>query len=835
VPDNLLQSYGSTDDRYDELLSGEKDIRPHWRELITSLDKSGAGPLRDHQEYARRCILDNGVTYNVYGDPKGADRPWSLDVLPLILPADEWAGIESALIQRAKLLDQVLADLYGPQTLLKEGLIPPALIYGHDGFLWPCQGVKPPDGRFLHTYAADLARSPDGKWWVIADRTQAPSGLGYALENRLIVSRLFPDLFSDLQVEHLAQFFRAMFDNLVASAPVEPGETPSIVLLTPGAYNETYFEHAYLARYLGLPLIEGQDLTVRGDTVYLKTLSGLKRVHGIMRRLDDDYCDPLEFRANSALGVPGLLQAIRAGRVLVANALGSGVLQSPGLLAFLPAIAKHMTGENLQMSAVATWWCGEAPARKFVLDHMDELVIKPAYPSQRMSAVFCRDLDEAGRAEWAMRIARRPEAYVAQELVALSQAPVASEGSEPQIAARSIGLRVYAVATADGYRVMPGGLTRVAGAANAQIISMQHGGLSKDTWVLADGPVNRTSLLKRRLTAHDIVRADPNLASRTAENFVWRGRYTERVEYSARLIREALVDMLDGGADKSAGAVRILALLAQYGFLPPEEDKRRSLQRRLIQGIVGDGNGQSLAMAIRRAVWSASNIRERLSVDHMQSLNRLQESISRPNSQRLRLDQSLALLDGCLMECMSLSGFAWDDMMRDAAWRLHVAGRRIERLQFMAASVRSWLLADDPSSGLEALLALADSADSYRYRYQRAAELIPVIDLVVCDPDNPRSVAFQAANLVRTLQPLIGQSGFELPGAFHRARLALDRFDLALFEPGAKVDLLDNIEPAPALANTLDKLSEGARLASDALTAHFFAHVGNATLNAIAS
>ena len=323
MPRSLLAHYPRKTDRFDEMLDENGQLRPSWQIFFDHLDNATPAQMRHQRDYVRRRIQENGVTYNVYADPKGADRPWELDPLPMILAQSEWDDISRAVTQRARLLNALLGDLYGPQKLLRDGNLPPALVFGHNGFLWPCQGIRPPGDTWLHLYAADLARSPDGRWWVIADRTQAPSGAGYALENRVIVSRLFPEKFRELGVQHLASFFAALQDSLAQWAPKDEGAAPLVVLLTPGPYNETYFEHAYLARYLGYPLVEGQDLTVRGDCVYLKTLTGLRRVHAILRRLDDDFCDPLELRGDSALGVPGLLQAVRAGNVLVANALGS--------------------------------------------------------------------------------------------------------------------------------------------------------------------------------------------------------------------------------------------------------------------------------------------------------------------------------------------------------------------------------------------------------------------------------------------------------------------------------------------------------------------------------
>src|ERR1700744_2919282 len=418
-----LGGYSADARRYDELLDTAGAIRPHWRELFERLGtEAGADVTRRGIELTRRLITESGVTYNVSADPKGADRPWALDPLPLMISAAEWRQIEQGVAQRARVLDELMADLYGPQSLIAEGVVPPELPFGHPNFLWPAHGIVPPGGTWLHIYAVDLARAPDGRWWGLADRTQSPSGAGYALEHREILEQGLPDPIRDLGVRKLRGFFTALRTRLLDN--VEPGESPLAVVLTPGPFNETYFEHASLARQLGVALSEGSDLTVRNDTVYLKTLAGLKRVHAILRRLDDDFCDPLELRSDSALGVPGLLGAVRAGRVVVANALGTGVLESAAWLGFHPGVAERLLEEELILPSVATWWCGEKPALDYVLAHLDRLVIKPTYPNQRFEPVFGRNIEGKDRARLIQRLRSRPYAYVAQEYVSLSQTPV---------------------------------------------------------------------------------------------------------------------------------------------------------------------------------------------------------------------------------------------------------------------------------------------------------------------------------------------------------------------------------------------------------------------------
>src|SRR5882724_10182404 len=375
---NMFAGYPALPGIYDEMALGQNELRPHWKNFAASLDRLGRNEIAVRWENARRIIREHGVTYNVYGDPQGMDRPWELDIVPLLIPPEEWRRIEPGLTQRAKLFNLILADLYGPQRLLREGLLPPPLVFGNPAFLRPCHGIRPPQDIYLHLHAADLARAPDGQWWVLADSMQAPSGTGYALENRIVLSRILPDEFRDCQVQRLASFFRIQRDTLRNLAP-HNRDNPSVVLLTPGPYNETYFEHDYLARYLGFTLVEGGDLTVRDSKVFIKTLEGLRPVDVILRRVDDSFCDPLELRGDSFLGVAGLLEAVRAGNVTVANALGSGLVETPAFLAFLPSLCRHLLGEELKLPSVATWWCGQPKEQQYVIDHLDEIVVKSAF------------------------------------------------------------------------------------------------------------------------------------------------------------------------------------------------------------------------------------------------------------------------------------------------------------------------------------------------------------------------------------------------------------------------------------------------------------------------
>lgn len=827
MPKELLAEYPPAAGRYDEMFAAAHEPRAHWRPVLESLAGQSAERMRERLHALERQLRENGVTYNVYADPQGADRPWELDLLPLILPQDEWAAIEAAVAQRATLLNRILLDVYGGQRLLEDGLLPRALVHGHAGFLRPCHGVRAPGGVMLHLYAADLARSPDGRWWVVHDRTQAPSGAGYALENRIVISRAFPELFHDLKVQHLASFFATLRDSLAHWAPPNGGAaasgSPLTVLLTPGPHNETYFEHTYLARYLGLPLVEGGDLTVREGCVWLKTLSGLKRVHAILRRQDDDYCDPLELRADSALGIPGLADAVRRGNVLVANALGSNLLESGALSGFLPRLAERLLGAPLAMPSVATWWCGEPAALEEAIAGMGRLVIKAAFPQLRVEPMFGEDLDERGRKRVAAMLRARPDDYVAQELVQMSQAPVWDRAHPRRLAARAIGLRVFACATPNGYVVMPGGLTRVAGAGDARVLSMQRGGASKDTWVMAAGPVNTFSLLRRAVGPQDLVRAGTNLSSRVVENLYWFGRYCERGDAMARLLRVALGRVVDDSpADGTHGMPALVALLRRAGALPAGAARPADaeLTAQLRAAIVDDAR-PGLAHCVRELLRVASHLRERLSLDNWRTLNRM----AREHGRRApALGELLVELDGAIAAFTTLSGFALDGMTRDPGWRFLSIGRRIERLQTLSATLRQ-ALAGPRGADLTWLLRLSDSIITYRARYSAQPEWLPVLDLLVRDEANPRSIAFQVLGLhdyARRLVEMFGEIGAEtLEGA---------TASLAGLDPAT--DLAHGSE---RLAAFLDTCYGAAYRFGEQLSHRFFSHVGESTRQTFAT
>jgi uncharacterized circularly permuted ATP-grasp superfamily protein/uncharacterized alpha-E superfamily protein len=801
---NLLSGYSAPAGRYDELLDVQGAPRPQWQAFLASLGSRDTPQIGDTLSLVEREIRENGVTYNVYADEKGADRPWEVDPLPLMLPAAEWEGIEAGIAQRAELLNAVLADIYGAQALLRSGAIPPSVVFGHSGFLHQAQGIRPPGGAHLFQYAADLARSPDGHWWVVSDRTQAPSGAGYALENRLIVSRVFPQLFHDLQVQHLAAFFEAQRDALLRWAPRGDGP-PLIVLLTPGPYNETYFEHALLARYLGFPLVEGSDLTVRDDCVWMKTIDGLRRVHAIVRRQDDDYCDPLELRSDSALGVAGLTECARCGNVMLANALGSGVLESGALLGYLPGLSRELLGEPLRLPSVATWWLGEPAALADASERLDRLLIKPLERSPREPPLFAGDLSADELVLLRARIAARPHRYVAQEWVHVSQAPVLERGPPETLAARTVGLRAFAVATPSGWHVMPGGLTRVALDGDSRDIAMQRGGRSKDTWVLSDAPVNSSfTLLTATVDADDLVSSNATLASRAAENLFWFGRYGERCDASVRILRVALSHLIEDTGGSRDGVEPALALAHRLGLIDSAGDPALQLRR------AATHPERALAERLRQLSRVAFNLRDRMSADNWRALNRLTaDPVFRRHAS---LPLTLAWLDRAVTAFMTLSGFVLDGMTRGIGWRFLSIGRRVERLSTLCQALQV-AVDEGRSQGLDWLLEFADSTVTYRSRYLVGPEWLPVLDMVLRDEANPRSVAFQAKGLseyVAKLEQSHGRFASDILAPAHAALRALVARDL---DP-------DN----EAMAQVLERLRRAALSVSDELSLKFFSH-----------
>jgi uncharacterized circularly permuted ATP-grasp superfamily protein/uncharacterized alpha-E superfamily protein len=748
-------NYGGALGTADEMIEPDGSLRPHWRMFVSQLDDLGPEELPRRWEQARRLIRENGITHNVYGDPDGLDRPWNLDMVPLLIPAAEWREISDGLQQRARLLDALLADIYGPAVCVSEGLLPPELLYCNPGFLRACHGISLPRGQWLHLYAADLIRSTDGQFRVLSDRTQAPSGAGYSLENRIVLTGILPTVFRQCNVKRLAPFFIALRQTLTSLARANI-ENPRVVLLTPGPYNETYFEHAYLARYLGYTLVQGNDLTVRDGRVFLKTLGELQRVDVILRRVDDDFCDPLELYSNSYLGVPGLVEAVREGNVAVANALGTGVLQTPAFLSFLPALCRRFLGEDLRLPSVQTWWCGEPDALRYVLDNLGQLVIKPAYPAFSSNPEFGQGMAANELEALAWRISANPSHYVAQEQIVSRTAPVLLND---KIQARRFVVRAYLTADNASYTIMPGGLTRVTASEDSLVVSLQKGGGSKDTWILADGPVSETTLLTPASQALELNRGGGDLPSRVADDLFWLGRYIHRSENYVRIARCLVGRAMDYGRGERPGMADILAgeLVGQRGFICDATDAN-ALAAEVFNPALSGG----LRISIDQAEGLMRALRDRVSTDAWRILQAIERDLSDFDSESdaARPAKVVQLLNSLAISFLAFSGVVAESMTRGYAWRFLDMGSRIERAVASARFVRSTLGAvvpDEPGL-LETLLEIADSSLTYRRRYFTQLDAAAVVDLLVADEANPRSVAYQVAAIEQHLSNLPRQA-----------------------------------------------------------------------------
>ena len=816
--------YAPIDGYWDEAVLPSGFPRRHWRQLAVAIRRMGFRQFNRYWQSGVQLLREASVSNNVANDPWRNERPLPLDPIPLLIAEDEWTHIERAVIQRAALLNAMLFDLYGKQRLMYEQHLPPALVFGNPQFLRPCFGITPPDGVHLRTYAADLARSPDGLWWVIADRTQAPAGMGYSLENRLVSARTLPTVFSQYRVRQLARFFDVRRDALLALA-AKQSKSPRVVVLTPGPHNDTYFEHSFLAGYWGFSLVEGDDLTVRDGRVYLKTLAGLEPVDLIMRRFDASFCDPLELRGDSLLGVPGLVQVIRNGAVVIDNTLGSGLVEAAGYLAFLPGLCRQLLGEDLRMPSVATWWCGQEKPCQYVLEHLDELVIKPASPSFGHQLEYPASMDAAGREKLIGKIEAHPERYVAQEGIALSTAPARTDAG---LDARHVVLRVFAVWDGQSYTVMPGGLARVTTETSSHRLPLLLGGASKDTWVLgcAEEPSPGPSLPPVSI---DTYSSRGTLPSRVADSLFWLGRYSERVEANVRLLR-ALLPALSAEEDfgRAITLETAVYLLVGLRFLPPEDanaslaEQRWRMQRFLTDMVYDPSRISSLGWNLKELRRVARQLKERMSSDTWHVLQHLESEFSRgvPVNPEHRFIAQIGVLDHAVMTLSAFSGLLMENTTRGEGWRFLELGRRLERALQMADLLRAGVAEVPPDAQpcLHILLQIADSSITYRTRYLSVLRTDLVLQLLLADESNPRSVGFQLAALVYQFESLGEHYDAEHGRLDELASKTLREIHVA---PMAELAQRDGDGRLAALESLLQQLKINLYEFSEALTAQY--------------
>jgi uncharacterized circularly permuted ATP-grasp superfamily protein/uncharacterized alpha-E superfamily protein len=745
-------------DRHDELVDSKKIPRAHWKDFLNVLNQLGQEEYLNRHDELKRLLRENGVTYNVYGDPNGFNRPWKLDSMPYIVPQKEWNQIENGLVQRAKLLNLVLKDIYGNKELIKEGLLPIELIYNHNGFLRQADQIKYKNSCSLTLYGVDLARNSKGEMWVVSDRTQAPSGLGYCLENRAVMNRALPDFFKEINIRKLSGFTQ-LYKAAINDIAVQHSESPKIVLLTPGPLNETYFEHAYVAAFMGYTLVQGDDLVIRDNYVWVKSLHGLEKVDVIIRRLDDVFCDPLELKEDSTLGVPGLLEVVRNGNVSIANPIGSAVLENPGLMAFLPNICKYYFNETLSIPSIATWWCGQKYELEYVLDNLQHMKVKTIYRQDGTSTISEGNLSTKELDILKKKILEKPYLYVGQELIKVATSPSFTHGKiEPCFAS----FRNFLIAYQGQYHCMPGGLTRSSDNKDIFKVSNQLGGYSKDTWILgAEPPIQLamqfTQTAKQKLTQTQ------SLSSRAAENLYWTGRYIERIKMNARYIG-IVIDQLNQGAklptDNEKNYLENLLkslthLTVTYpGFLDDENGAilLKSPYEELLRIIFDKKENSSLSNNINYLRRTLYAIRDKLSLYTWRSVYRLEQEwtdlVSNPQKNFRNIGQ---VLENIVIYLSALIEMNAESAVQEHCYVMIELGRRIEKAMLMISLIRSSLTSKNDEvveyRVMESMLLTLGILNTYRSRYRSQFQVQAVIDLYLLDPTNPGSLMSQVEQI----------------------------------------------------------------------------------------
>lgn len=716
----LLAGYRPLDGVPDEMLDSTGAIRPLWQDFALALGGMTEDQLAQHVLRADQYLNDSGVFFRQYGAGASTERPWPIAHLPVLLDHAEWFGIAAALAQRGDLLEALMADFYGPNRMVAEGKLPAALVAGNPAFVRPMVGIRPRSGHFLHFLAFELGRGPDGRWWVLSDRAQAPSGAGYALENRVATTRAFADLLAQDRIHRLAGFFRDFRAALLAQTG---GQDSRVGILTPGPMNETYFEHAYMARYLGFSLLQGDDLTVTSGRVMLRTVDGTQPVDVLWRRLDDGWLDPLELDPASALGTPGLMGALRAGGVHMVNAPGSGMIETRALMAFLPQMAHDLLGERLAIPNIATWWCGDAAARDAVRARETEMVL-----ARGISTALPFDPSSAGipvasltQSALDMRLRSEGPALVAQEAVSLSTTPALIDG---KLVARPMMLRLFMARTQNGWRVMPGGFARIGGSDDPAAIAMQRGGRAADVWVLDSAPVQAETLIAAQTGPSPRPRPGA-LPARVADNLFWLGRYVERTEAMLRLLRGWHMRLAEGARSDHPLLAHVLPLMASYGLETTQP--------------VPDG----LRNALRAAMASAGQVRDRFSPDAWQALRDIDTTMDRFASRVQPGADAARAYSVLLRKLAGLTGLIHENMYRVLGWRFLSIGRHLERALAMAQVLNNLTAPDAPAGALDMAIEYGDSVLTHRRRFTLTTSVENVLDLLVLDPMNPRALRHQ--------------------------------------------------------------------------------------------
>ena len=762
---SLFRDYFNIHQSYGELVGKDGEVHPHWETFFETYSRLGEEEMSSRYADTLRMLKENGVTYNIYGEPNGLNRPWKLDNIPFLISQQDWHSIETGLGQRARLLNLILEDLYSERHLIRKGILPMELIYNHSGFLRPCNKIRQPGHHQLTLYSADVAKSSNGGLWVVNDRTQAPSGSGYALENRTTMTRVIPELFDGLKVRHLSPYFNSLRNGLIEIAPKQ-NLNPRIVILTPGSNNETYFEHSYLASYLGFTLVQGNDLIVKNNYVWLKTMGGLERVDVILRRVDDIYCDPLELKSDSQLGIPGLLQCVRSGNVSLANPLGSSVLENPGLMPFLQPLARYFLSEDLILPTIASWWCGQPRELQYVLDNIQTLVIKRIHRNPTGSSSIDGSSLSAGELEACkQRIRAHPAFYVGQEKVEFSLSPSFIDG---KIIPQKVLFRSFLVSSQRDYTAMAGGLVRSSADADKFLISSQSGGFSKDAWIISPEPGRTVNVLNEIPVTVEETYNDM-LPSHAAENLFWVGRYTERLLGNARFLRTVMQFLAEGNKLKTEvnrqTEKSLLEAFSKYSYTVPgfvaEDDEEIFADpwKELKDVLFNERRTGGIKFNFLQFHRAIHEVREHWSTDTWRVIRGMEEGLQNgiPLSHHGHL-QMLQALDSLITSVVAFIGLNRESISREQGWIMLDVGRKIEQSLLVISMLRNTLIkkySEQVEYNLQqAVLASNEGLVNYRYKYRRPLQNLLVIDLLIFDPSNPRSLIYQVVRLKNYLQNL---------------------------------------------------------------------------------
>ena len=835
-------------DACSEALTPEGIPVPHWQGLINYLNSLGNTELEHRWQKARQILHEHGVAYNIFSDNDQENRPWGLDPVPFPIPADTWIFLEKGIRQRTRLLSAIYSDIYGPQHVIKKNYLPPELIFANHRFLRQCKGLYPEGVRMLHFHATDLCRFSDGQWRAFADKTQIPYGAGYALENRIILSRILPRMFHSGKVLRLAPFFTFLNQCLMDISGMKKRE-PFIVMLSSGPSSPSYFEHVFLSRYLGLTLVESSDLTVRNDTVFLKTLGGLHAVDVIFRQIEDALCDPLVFGGSSLAGVPGLAQAIRSGNVAVVNPLGSGVLEAPGMIPFLPGLCRVLLDEDLIIPNIPTLWCGQENILETVLSDLTgtrrPMIIASAFNAPTVFPVDTRTLGPEQLKELAGKIKTAPYAYVAQEIIPPCSLPVWENG---RLESRCATIRMFSgyitrgriknitgdsIAEENDISVMPGALTRVSDIPEATLYKFADEGGSKDTWCFSDDTgVEYKSMMHHFTEAVEIHRGS-DLPSRVADNMLWLGRYVERSEgmlrafrsFLSRLNSEIPLEMIEEipFLCRILGSLEMLSpeFLKSYAGIPSGKWELE-IQETLY-------NGQrpgSIKNALQNVKRVAASVRDKLSNDSWHILGRMEiGSVDEHPGHLIQISEAYELVNEVILTMSAFSGLALESMTRGMGWRFMDMGRRIERAGYMISLLQSLFFVRGKPDGndLEALLEVADCTITYHARYRTTFHLEPIVDLLLLDELNPRAIGFQLASLMDHVEALPQSNTRFLRSMEEKIALSLstqlrlaDIDELMAISRKGSFDVIDRL---------LGDLKKGIQEFADLITQHYFSRV----------